>query len=99
MAILRWRPAGQVLDRWDSFHNLDDIQSEMNRIFEGFLGRPSGMPQPDRMWVPALDVHETKDELVITAELPGLNEKEIDLSITGDVLTLRGERTQNQEVK
>ena len=99
MAILRWRPAGQVLDRWDPFRNLDDIQSEMNRIFDGFLERPSGMPQPDRMWVPALDVHETKDELVITAELPGLNEKEIELSITGDVLTLRGERTQNQEVK
>ncbi len=99
MAILRWRPAGQVLDRWDPFRNLDDIQSEMNRLFDGFLGSSSRMPQADRVWAPALDMYETKDELVVTAELPGLNEKEISVSMTGDVLTLRGERTQNQEVK
>jgi HSP20 family protein len=42
---------------------------------------------------------ETKDELVITADLPGLNEKDLHLSITGDMLTLRGERQWNQQVK
>ena len=46
-----------------------------------------------------MDVYETKDELVLSAELPGLNEKDIHLSITGDMLTLRGERQWSQEVK
>jgi HSP20 family protein len=44
-------------------------------------------------------MYETKDDLVVTAELPGVNEKEVQLSITGDVLSLRGERTLNQETK
>jgi HSP20 family protein len=53
----------------------------------------------ERVWAPAVDMYETKDDLVVAAELPGLNEKDIHLSITGDVLTLRGERGWNQEVK
>ena len=53
----------------------------------------------ERVWAPAVDMYETKDALVVTAELPGLNEKDIHLSITGDMLSIRGERQWNQEVK
>ena len=51
------------------------------------------------MWAPPVDVYETKDELVIAAEVPGLNQKDIHLSITGDVLTLKGERPWKPEVE
>jgi HSP20 family protein len=98
MALVRFRPFGQAVD---PFRDLGDIQSEMNRLFDSFFGRPSqqqggGM---ERVWAPAVDMHETKDDVVVTAELPGVNEKDIHLSITGDVLTLRGERNWNQDMK
>jgi HSP20 family protein len=96
MALVRFRPFSEGLE---SFRDLSDIQHEVNRLFDSFFGRPSQMLARERVWAPMVDMYETKDELVVTAELPGLNEKDIHLSITGDVLTLRGERSWNQEVK
>jgi HSP20 family protein len=90
MAILRWRPMDQSMD---PFREVVEIQSEMNRLFSGLFGRPANASMTrDRAWAPPLDMEETKDELVVTAELPGVEEKAINLSITGDLLTLRGER-------
>src|SRR4029453_9794822 len=90
MAILRWRPVDQSMD---PFREVVEIQSEMNRLFSGLFGRPAnGSMTRDRVWAPAMDMEETKDELLVTAELPGVEEKAINLSITGDLLTLRGER-------
>jgi HSP20 family protein len=96
MALVRFRPLAQTLD---PFRDLSEIQSEMNRLFDNFFGRPSQFGATERMWAPAVDMYETKDELVVTAELPGLNEKDIHLSVTGDVLTIKGERTRSSEVK
>jgi HSP20 family protein len=99
MAILRWRPMGPSVERWDPLREVGDFQSEFNRVFDEFFGRAGNMPGGDRVWAPAVDMYETKDDLVVTAELPGVNEKEVQLSITGDLLSLRGERTLNQETK
>src|SRR5262245_30029677 len=101
MAILRWRPAsqwGQSMDRWEPFRELSEIQTEMNRLFSGVFGRSVPAGQAERFWAPAVDVYETKDELVVSAELAGMSEKDIKLSIADDVLTLRGERVPAQEV-
>ncbi|HEV8437760.1 MAG TPA: Hsp20/alpha crystallin family protein [Methylomirabilota bacterium] len=95
MALVRFRPISEM----EPFRDLGDIQHEMNRLFDTFFGRPGEPSGRERVWAPAVDMYETKDELVITAELPGLNEKDIHLSITGDMLTLRGERHWDQEVK
>lgn len=88
MAIVRFRPFSQSMD--DPFRDVTDMQGQMNRLFDNLLGRPSPMAGMERMWAPAVDMYETKDELVIAAELPGLNQKDIHLSITGDMLTIRG---------
>ena len=97
MAILRWRPLSQSTERWEPFHDLSDLQSEMNRLFGGVFGRPAaGL---ERVWAPAVDMYETKDDLVVTAEVPGMNEKDIKLSVHGDMLSLRGERTNGQDVQ
>ena len=90
MAIERWSPFVSM-ERWDPFRNVSDIQEEVNRLFDSFLGRPT--PATDvRTWAPALDMHETKDDLVLKFELPGVNDKDVSLSITGDLLTVKGER-------
>jgi HSP20 family protein len=91
MALTRWNPFGTV-ERWDTSRGLGDIQSEMNRLFDNFAGRQPAMAAGERMWWPAVDVHETPDDVVLRFEIPGVNEKDIHLSITGDVLTVRGER-------
>jgi HSP20 family protein len=90
MAVIRWRPR-------DVWNPLTDLQEEMNRLFDlssgGFRGEGVAA------WAPSLDVYEDKDTLVVKADLPGIEEKDIDISIQGDVLTLRGERKQEEEVK
>ncbi len=97
MAIVRLRPFSPAVDPLRDF---SEIQTEMNRLFDSFFGRPSHVTGGiERVWAPAVDMYETKDELVVTADLPGLNEKEIHLSITADMLALRGERQWNQQVK
>ena len=97
MAIVRFRPFSQAVD---SFRDFGDMQAEVNRLFDNFLGRPAQQPgSMERVWAPAVDMYETKDALMVAAELPGLDEKDIHLSIIGDVLSIRGERQWNQEVK
>jgi HSP20 family protein len=89
------------MDRWDPFRNRSDIQGEVNHLFDSFLGRPaaSATGPAMRAWAPVLDVHETKDDLILNFELPGITEKDVSLSITGDLLTLKGERTANRDLK
>src|SRR5262249_54975524 len=100
MAMDRWRPFVSV-EKWDPFRGMSDIQGEVNRIFDSFLGRPlvSGAGSAVRSWAPVCGMHETKDEVVLSFELPGVSEKDVSLSITGDLLTLKGERTANREFK
>jgi HSP20 family protein len=97
MAIVRFRPFSQAVD---SFRDFGDMQAEVNRLFDSFLGRPVHQPGGiERVWTPAVDMYETKDALMVVAELPGLDEKDIHLSVTGDVLSVRGERQWDQELK
>jgi HSP20 family protein len=97
MAVERWRPFG-VVERWEPFRNVTDIQSEVNRLFDSFFGRPTSAPVGgERMWAPVVDMYETKDDLVLTFEVPGVREKEVALSITGDLLSVNGERKFAQE--
>jgi len=96
MTVERWRPFG--VERWEPFRNVTDIQGEVNRLFDSFFGRPMTTQAPgDRMWAPVVDMHETKDDIVLSFELPGVREKEVNLSITGDLLSVRGERKFAQE--
>jgi HSP20 family protein len=96
MTLVRFSPSRQAVD---PFRGLSDIQGEMNRLFDSFFGRSGQVGGSDRVWAPALDVYETNDELVVTAELPGVTEKDIHLSITGDMLTLKGERPTHAEAE
>jgi HSP20 family protein len=82
----RWR-----IQRFDPFQDLTDIQAEINRAFDVYFGvRPR--TASERTWSPPVDVYETRDDLVVAVELPGVREKDIRLSMTGDVLSLQGHR-------
>ena len=53
----------------------------------------------EKGWEPTMDITETKSDLIVKAELPGIDPKEIDISLTGDTLTIKGEKQQEKEEK
>ena len=71
------------------------LQQEIDRLFEGFSRGISGFPAREVM--PSMDLSETDKEIEITAELPGLEEKDIQLNLTDNVLTIRGEKKNERE--
>jgi len=79
--------------RYDPFRDLRTLQEEVNRLFSTNLTRAF----PDEgigrgAWAPSVDIYENKDQIVLEAELPGMNQDDFDLSIENSVITLRGER-------
>lgn len=81
--------------RFDPFRDLDRIQSEMNRLFEGFGQAPERGLQTApgaRLWSPSVDVVDADGEIVLRAELPGMSQSDINVELHGDTLTLSGER-------
>ena len=77
------------LIRWDPFRDTVSLRDAMNRLFEESFIRPSTWPTLDT--VPAVDVVETKDEVVVKAAVPGIKPEDIDISVTGELLTIKGE--------
>ena len=87
-----------TVERSEPCRDLSDIQTEMNRLFDGVFGHPASVAG-ERLWTPRCDLWETKDDLVIAFELPGVNEKDVNVSITGDLLTLKGERRWDEKAQ
>ena len=91
MSIIRWRPTRDLLN----------IRDEVNRLFDNFF---TGLPERRRgllegEWAPSVDIAETDNEVVVTAELPGVKQDDVDITIADDVLTLKGEKKEEKEVK
>ena len=89
MAIIRrfglpttWRERG--------FDDLDSLRRQMDRLFEGLSGWP--FREPTAGVFPLTNVTEDKDNYYVRAELPGMAADEIDISVTGDALSISGER-------
>jgi HSP20 family protein len=100
MEMERWRPRRRMIP-WRPFRELED----MERSFDDLLSWPSvpamwrRMPSMEMGWAPAVDVFEKDDRFVVKAELPGMKEKDIDVSVVGNRLVIRGERKAESEVK
>ena len=87
-----------AITRWDPFHNLSTLQDHVNRLFEGSLPRRS-VQSALTTWAPAVDIYETENELVLKADLPDVNEKDLDVRIESSILTIKGERKFEEKVK
>jgi HSP20 family protein len=88
-----------ALVRWEPVRELNSLQNEMNRLFSTFFDTPTGGngTASARRWIPPMDLVETDDSYVLTADLPGLGQDDISLEFEGDVLTLSGERRSGHE--
>ena len=85
-----------ALVRWDPMRELDSLQGELNRAFDTFFGA-RGNDVRGRRWIPAMDLVETDDHLVLRADLPGMSEEDIEIEIKDNVLTVSGERKAEEE--
>jgi HSP20 family protein len=86
------------LSRWDPFRDISRAQDQMNRLFEDSLFRRAG-DSALSAWAPQVDIHETKDELVLEADMPGLQQKDLDIRVEDNTLTIRGERKFEKKVE
>lgn len=93
MALIRWSP---VLT---PARDMIRIQDEMSRLFGDFFGRASLRTDVESAFNPAIDIEETPEEFVVRADLPGLTQKDVKVSLMGGTLTLRGERKQESTHK
>lgn len=89
MALIRWEPARE----------LATIQNEMNRLFSTFFDgpAPSDTGGALRRWIPAMDLVETEDDFVLRADLPGMSEKDVNIELEDNILTISGERKAEHE--
>jgi HSP20 family protein len=69
------------------------LQREVNRVFDQMFGGPAG---PASGFAPSVEMKETEDGVVVTAELPGLEEKDVEVALEGEVLTISGEKKQER---
>jgi len=99
MVMERWRPNWGMAP-WRPLTDLEDWERHFEDIFSRpFL--PSVMLRfpTDGGWVPAIDVYEKEDKFIVKAELPGMRMEDIDVSMVGDSLILKGEKKSETEVK
>lgn len=95
MSIERWRPRWGITP-WRPLRELE----ELDRRFDDLWGRGLWrLPVEERGWMPAVDVFEKADKFVVKAELPGIKEEDIHVSVVGDTLSIRGEKKTETEVK
>ena len=89
------------LVRWNPMRAMSLLDNHFSRFFSDpfFPAEMAGGEGSLNVWHPAVDIFEKDDKLVIKAELPGMDKKDISLDIHNDVLTLRGERKYENEVK
>src|SRR5215213_1097139 len=88
-----------ALVRWDPVRELDSLQGDMNRLFDRFFETRTNGGSAGRRWIPAMDLAESEDQLVLRGDLPGLTEDDIDIEIKDNVLTVSGERKAENEEK
>jgi HSP20 family protein len=89
-----------TITRWDPFHDLMSIQDRVNRLFQETMARQRGQESIEGgQWAPAVDIFETGDRIVLRADLPGMEQNDIELRVDDNILTLRGERRAPGDVK
>ena len=86
-----------AIERWDPFREAVSLRDAMNTLFQESFVRPGGMPAPNVHTALPLDVSETEDAFVVKASLPGVKPDDVQITVQGDTLTIRGESKAEEE--
>ena len=94
--LIPWRRRGEV----EPFRReLNELRREMDRMFGRFFGDWPWLEPSAPAWAPTMDISETEDQLKVRAEVPGMKPEDIQISLAGDTLTIKGEKKQEKEDK
>jgi HSP20 family protein len=96
MALVQWNPTmpwRPSQEPWSPFSGLESLRAEMDRLFDSFFGtmQPSGARES--VWYPRVDLLEHDQEFVLVADLPGMKQEDISITVENNILTLQGKRT------
>jgi len=86
--------------RWDPFEDAGTLRRAMDRLFDDFFAirRPS-RDLAEMAWEPAVEMYETENEVVVRAAMPNMDPKDVDITVTNDAITLKGETKHEEERK
>jgi len=82
----------RTLARWEPFRGITSLQEQINRLFDSTGFHTGDDSAALTSWAPAVDIYETEHELVVKADLPEVDPKDLDIQVENNVLTIRGER-------
>jgi len=83
----------------DPFRELDRVQRDLGSLFDALVPREEGRSEQLANWAPPVDITETENEYLVKADLPGLDKKDIDVTVENGVLTIKGEKKEEHESK
>ena len=88
-SMMPWRPSQEP---WSPFGGIESLRAEMDRLFNAFFGtmQPSGTSEA--LWYPQVDLLEHDQEFVLVADLPGMKQEDINITVENNILTLQGKR-------
>ncbi len=87
----------RTIARWEPFRRATSLQDQVNRLFNDVLER-AGEESSLTAWAPSVDIYETEYELVVKADLPEVDPKDLDIRVENNILTIRGERKFEKKV-
>jgi HSP20 family protein len=87
----------RIVTRWEPQRGLTTLQDQINRLFSDSFDR-TGEEGSLTAWAPAVDIYETEHELVVKADLPDVDPKDLDIRVENNILTIRGERKFEKQV-
>jgi HSP20 family protein len=90
MALTRWRPLWD-LEKLEPVREIENLQHEMNRIFERFMGGGNGGSR-ELTFIPSVEIEDTADEIHLKLEVPGMEAKDLDVEVMEDAVKIKGER-------
>src|SRR5207253_3749017 len=86
----------RTIARWEPFRGVTTLQDQINRLFNDVA--QNGEQSNLSAWAPAVDIYETEQELVVKADLPDVDPKDLDIRVENNLLTIRGERKFEKKV-
>jgi HSP20 family protein len=87
--LIRWEPAREMMT----------LRDAMDRLFDDAFTRPLRLNDGGNWSMPAVDMYQTDNEIVVKAAIPGVKTDEVQINVTGEVLTIKGEVKEKEEVK
>ena len=92
--IMPWRPSQ---DPWNPFAGIESLRAGMDQLFNAFLGTMPSMGANESVWSPQVDLQEHDQEFVLVADLPGMKQEDIHITVENNILTLQGKRLAEDE--